>query len=176
MDPRGNVYAAGYISGGGTYTFASAVTAAGTYNGGNVVLVKYDPSGTARWARTVSTGTYTSRFNSVAVDDSGNAYAAGDIYGTGTYTFGADVTAAGPYTGANVVLVKYDPSGVTQWARTVSAGRYTSVFNSVAVDGTWNVYAGGHIYTYRVYNFGGSVRAAGTSSVDNVVLVKYSEE
>jgi hypothetical protein len=42
VDSGGNVYAAGSIKFTGTYRFGSGVTAAGTYNSGdNVVLVKY---------------------------------------------------------------------------------------------------------------------------------------
>ena len=52
----------------------------------------------------------------------GSVYAAGCIDGTGTYNFGNSVTAAGTYSGYNIVLVKYNSSGVAQWARTVTAG------------------------------------------------------
>jgi hypothetical protein len=69
--------------------------------------VKYDSSGTAQWAWSVSSGSDDSGFGSVAVDGSGNVYAAGGIYGTGTYTFGTGVSAQGTGSGYNVVLVKY---------------------------------------------------------------------
>jgi hypothetical protein len=66
------------------------------------------PAMAAQWARTVSTGTSSSYFSSVAVDGSGNVYAAGRIGGMGSYNFGGSVRAAGTYSGANVVLVKYE--------------------------------------------------------------------
>jgi hypothetical protein len=62
----------------------------------------------AQWARTVSTGNEESYFYSVAVDAGGNVYAAGRIGGMGSYNFGGSVRAAGTYSGANVVLVKYE--------------------------------------------------------------------
>jgi hypothetical protein len=66
------------------------------------------PAMAAQWARTVSTGNEESYFYSVAVDGSGNVYAAGLIGGMGSYNFGGSVRAAGTYSGANVVLVKYE--------------------------------------------------------------------
>jgi hypothetical protein len=71
------------------------------------VLVKYDSNGTALWARTVSSGNDSSAFRSVAVDSSGNVYAAGCQYYDYTYTYGTGVSAKGTAKYENVVLVKY---------------------------------------------------------------------
>jgi hypothetical protein len=100
------VYAAGYQNGTGGYTYGAGVTAAGTASDSNVVLVKYNAEGTAQWARTVSAGSSESSFTSAVVDGHGNVYAAGVQSGTGGYTYGAGVTAAGTAS-SNVVLVKY---------------------------------------------------------------------
>ena len=134
MASDGSVYAAGYILRTGTYNFGNSVTATGTYsNGGNIVLVKYDSFGVAQWAQTVTAGSINSVdsfFTSVsAVASDGSVYAAGYILGTGTYNFGNSVTATGTSTGGiNIVLVKYDSSGVAQWAQTVTAGSDSSMF------------------------------------------------
>jgi hypothetical protein len=103
----GDVYAAGYQSGTGTCDYGNGVTATGTSSSNNGVLVKYDSSGTAQWARSVSAGTNNSVFYSVAVGGAGDVYAAGYQSGTGTYNYGNSVTTAGTYSGENVVLVKY---------------------------------------------------------------------
>ncbi|HNZ28040.1 MAG TPA: hypothetical protein PKK13_12520, partial [Spirochaetota bacterium] len=110
VDSSGNVYAAGYQEGTGSYTYGEGVSVAGSYaDGSNVVLVKYDSSGNALWAKSVTAGTDVSSFSSVAVDSSGNVYAAGYQYGTGSYTYGEGVSVAGSSSSyANVVLVKYD--------------------------------------------------------------------
>jgi hypothetical protein len=173
VDGAGNVYAAGRQEGTGTFTYGDGVPAQGTYSGNNVVLVKYDSSGTAQWARTVSAGSTYSSFNSVAVDGAGNVYAAGSQYGTGSYTYGTGVTAQGTYSYENVALVKYDSAGNARWARTVSAGSTGSEFNSLAVDGSGNVYAAGNQGT-GTFTYGNGVTAQGTASY-NVVLVKYRD-
>ena len=169
----GSVYAAGYIYGTGTYNFGNSVISSVTYTGSNVVLVKYNSSGAAQWAQTVSGGVNDSAFSSVSVASDGSVYAAGYIYGTGTYNFGNNVTAAGTYTGSNIVLVKYTSSGVAQWAQTVAGGNVSSFSSvSVASDGL-SVYAAGNIYGTGTYSFGG-MNAAGTSNGYNPVVVKYT--
>jgi len=175
VDASGNVYAAGSQAGTGAYTYGAGVTATGTSSGGNVVLVKYDSGGTAQWARTVSAGSDNSQFNAVAVDASGNVYAAGYQFGTGAYTYGAGVSATGIHSQYNVVLVKYNSSGTAQWARTVSAGSGRSQFSAVTVDASGNVYAAGYQSAGAVgaYTYGTGVSATGTYS-DDVVLVKYN--
>jgi uncharacterized repeat protein (TIGR02543 family) len=178
VDSSGNVYAAGYQKGTGSYTYGEGVSVAGSYAGtdyydGNVVLVKYNSSGAALWAKSVTAGTDTSEFNSVAVDSSGNIYAAGYQRGTGSYTYGEGVSVAGSYSGYNVVLVKYDSSGTALWAKSVTAGASWSLFYSVAVDSSGNVYAAGHQGGTGSFTYGEGVSVAGSYSGSNVVLVKY---
>jgi outer membrane protein assembly factor BamB len=170
----GSVYAAGFINGTGTYNFGNSITSAGTSTVYNIVLVKYDSSGAAQWARTVTTGSTYSDFNSVSVASDGSVYAVGYIYGTGTYGFGNSITSAGTSTGYNIVLVKYNSSGAAQWAQTVTAGSSSSWFNGVSVASDGSVYAAGSIYGTVTYNFGNNVKAAGTFSNYNIVLVKYN--
>ncbi|WP_010263340.1 hypothetical protein, partial [Treponema primitia] len=89
----------------------TGVDTTGTATNYNVVLVKYDGVGTALWAKTVTAGSDASYFSSVAVDGSGNVYAAGGQEGTGTFTYDPGVDAAGTNSAGsnprNVVLVKY---------------------------------------------------------------------
>ena len=99
----------------------------------------------AQWAQTVTAGSNQSSFNSVSEASDGSVYAVGYITGTSIYSFGS-VTAAGTYaTGINAVLVKYDSSGVAQWAQTVTAGVDDSYFYSVSVASDGSVYAAGYI-------------------------------
>jgi len=175
FDSFGNVYVAGHQNGNGTYTFGEGVSASGSYSGGNnVVLVKYDSGGNAKWARTVSEGTSASEFKSVVVDFSGNVYAAGYQWGSATYTYGSGASATGTASGRNnAVLVKYDSSGNAKWARTVNSGNEVSEFYDVAADSSGNVYVAGNQRGTGTFTYGSGVSATGTSSYYNVVLVKY---
>lgn len=177
VDSSGNIRVAGEIDGTGTYDFGNGVTATGVATSGglinppgNALLAKYDSSGTAQWARTVTQGSPQSGFSSVAVDSEGNAYAAGSVAGTETYGFGNGVTIAGTAVNGhiggqavgNIALVKYDSSGIAQWARTMTVGSSGSGFGSVAVDQSGNAYAAGSMGE-GTYDFGNGVTAAGTT-------------
>lgn len=175
-DVSGNVYAVGYIYGTGTYTFGTGVTATGAVTGKtSIIIVKYDSSGNASWAKTVSSADNESIFSSVAVDSTGSIYAAGYIYGTGTYTFGSGVTATGTDDKENVVIVKYDSSGAAQWAKTVTSGTNVSGFIEISIDSSDNIYAAGYVYGNVEYSFGNDVTlSAGDTADESVVVVKYN--
>jgi len=155
-DSNGNIYASGFMDGTGTYNFGNGVTATGTaYD--NIILIKYDSNGNAQWAKTLTSGTLYSCFTSIVVDSVGNIYAAGYVYGTDTYNFGNGITIAGTVPNYhNIALVKYDKNGSAQWARTITAapGLQDSIFYSVTVDSTGNIYAAGYIDGTGAHNFG----------------------
>jgi hypothetical protein len=165
------IYAAGYISNDFLYDFGNSKTVSGTA-GTNMVLVKYDSSGNAQWARSVMTGPNNSSFNSIAVGIDG-IYAAGAIYGNGIYDFGASGKVSGSYGGSNIVLVKYDLSGNALWAKSVSGNTHDSQFYSVTAcnDG---IYAAGYIYGSSTYDFRNSVTVSSNWGFSNhALVVKY---
>jgi hypothetical protein len=166
----GAVYAAGY-QGAGPFDYGSGTVTGPSYQ--NVVLVKYDASGNAQWAKTATTGSDMSRFNAVAVDG-GAVYAAG-YQGTGPFDYGSG-TVTGPSSGENVILVKYDASGNAQWAKTLTACAY-AIFYALALDGP-AVYAAGHQYSTGLYDYGDGKTAAATGGFagNNVALVKYPRD
>ena len=172
VDSGGNVYVAGYQNGTGTATYGAGVSAAGASAGDHSILVKYDSSGTALWARIVS-GTGNARFSGIATDSGGNVYAAGFQAGTGTATYGTGVSATGSSSGGNAVVVKYDPSGNALWAK-VASGSGDSSFNSVATDSAGNLYAAGYQNGTGTCTYGTGVAAAGAyAGGGNAVAVKY---
>ncbi len=111
----------------------------------DIVLVKYNSFGEYQWNRTWG-GIATDMGLGVAVDSSDNVYLAGY-----TYSFGAGDN--------DMVLVKYDSSGVQQWNRTWG-GIMGDIGYGVVIDSSENVYLSG-----VTSNFG-----AGSS---DMVLVKY---
>jgi hypothetical protein len=109
IDSSGYIYAVGFQRGNGTYNYGGTVSAIGSSTGtsDNVVLVKYDLSGNAQWAKSVTGGGNASDFYAVTTR-SGSIYAVGTQRGNGTYNYGGTVSVVGSYTGEYVVLVKYD--------------------------------------------------------------------
>ena len=175
-DSTGNIYASGYIYGTGQYDFGNGVTVTGGYTTNNAVLVKYNSEGVAQWAKTVEVGPNKSILYDVAVDSSNNIYISGYIYGTGQFDFGNGVTVTGNSTGNNVLIVKYNSSGVTQWARSTILATITSVFSSINIDSWGNLYASGNVYGIGESDFGNSVTVQSNYTGASVLLAKYSSE
>lgn len=175
IDAAGNSYAVGKVYYGGTYDFGNGVTAVGAFAGGfNALVVKYDATGKALWARTITSGANHTSFNSVVVDGSGNAYVVGGMTGSEPFGFGNGVTAQGVLpAGSNPVLVKYASDGTPLWARSVG-GTNGGSFSGVAVDGAGNAYLVGTVKGGAACDFGNGVTVTGPFATgSNAFLAKY---
>ncbi len=183
VSPDGSIIAAGYITGTVTYTYGTGITARGSNGSYNPIIVKYDSSGNALWARSLNGGSYDSFFNAVTIDPAGNIYAAGFIDGngvyyfadTGTYTPSTGVRVTGNYTVRNSVLVKYRSDGTALWARSTVTASGDTYFNSVKADARGNIYAGGSITTSGITYFSPSASVLTNNTYANNLLVRYDE-
>jgi hypothetical protein len=101
LDGAGNVYVCGSTAGG----LEGVPTAGGT----DAFVAKYDDNGVRLWVRQFGSANDDFAFG-VAVDASGNVYAAGATYGSVDNT----TPSAG---GADMMLLRYDTDGNLQWAR-----------------------------------------------------------
>ncbi len=111
----------------------------------DIILVKYDSSGVQLWNRTWGGALSDSGFG-IALDSSNNIFIVGE-----TFSFGAGEE--------DIILVKYDSSGVQLWNRTWGGALSDSSYG-IAIDSTDNIYLTGET---------GSFGAGG----DDMVLVKY---
>jgi len=167
-----SIYAVGEIWGSDVYNFGNGVTATGTSAGRNIILVKYDYTGWVYWAKTVSSGTGNSVFNSVNVASDGSIYASGYI-GAGSYNFGNSITASGTAS-TNPIVVKYNSSGTTQWAKTITLGTNSCIFNSIISAANSSLYVVGNFVGTDMIDFGNSITATGSNSGYNIIIVKYN--
>lgn len=135
-DSKGNIYVAGYTSNSNT-------------GFSDVVLTKFDSSGTLLWTR--QTGVIgSSSAEGVAVDSNDNVYIVGTIL-TGYNTSGLDgnINAGGN----DIFLIKYDAFGNKQWSKQMGSTRddyargialnksgyiYITGFTSGGLDGNTN--------------------------------------
>lgn len=147
VDPNGNIFVAGTTRG----------DLDGTSPGGyDLFVAKYDGGGRA-WIRQL--GTTVDEFGSEpATDPSGNVYVTG-------YTFGGldGNTNVGM---SDMVLVKYNASGVKQWTRQLGSASFDSG-NAVAIDASGYIYVVGEASA----DFDGNTSAGG----QDVVLAKYTD-
>jgi len=177
VDGSGNVYAVGTIYDSSTFSFGNGVSLTTSLASNNhVVIAKYDSNGTALWARTSNTFTGTAFYDAVAVDSSGNAYAGARINYAGTLEVGNGVTvASGVSSAANWAVIKYDESGLAQWANIAVApvaGDYSYPLG-ITVDNLGSVFACGLISNTGVFSFSGAT-VQGNFTGQNAAIAKFS--
>ena len=109
-DVSGNSYVTGYFS--GTALFGTNRVTSTGYS--DIFLAKYDAAGNLVWVRTGG-GSYQDEAYAVSTDVSGNCYVTG--YFTGNAIFGSVPLSSAGYFDTDVLLLKYNPSGVLLWAK-----------------------------------------------------------
>jgi hypothetical protein len=117
LDSAGNVYVAADTNNGTNY---------------DISLFKYDSSGTLLWHE-IYDGTDSDQAVALGVDGAGNVYVTGRSYGAGAY--------AG--TNDNFVVIKYNSSGVQQWAQPYDNGNRIDDPTGLVVDSSGNSYVTG---------------------------------
>ncbi len=175
-DALGNVYAIGYQSETGVYTYGADVNLTGSFDGENAVLVKYDANGKAIWARSVVNGPNVSRFEDVDVDSSGNVYVVGSLSGSEVFNFGSGISITCPSPGSyNAFIIKYNSNGDPIWVRTPSVAPNLSFFTGVKVGLTGDIIVCGSQTGSEIFTYGDEVTAKGTNpGGSNALLVKYN--
>jgi hypothetical protein len=133
VDSTGNVYLNGTLQTGNLTT--PVLAKIGTRD---ILAFKLDSSGATTWAKTFG-GTGASAYGyGIAVDGSSNVYLGG-YFDSANLTTPA-VTRIGIQDG---IAIKLDSSGTATWAKNFGGVGATTNVNSIAVDGSSNVYAGG---------------------------------
>lgn len=153
LDSSGNVYVVGYYNNDSANTKIVIDFSGATLNGktstasNDGFVAKLNNSGVQQWIKTIG-GTGLDDAKAVAVDSSGNVYAGGgysnDSSNSKTVTDFSGATLNGKTTGAvhDAYVAKFDASGNQLWIKTLG-GSSTDRVNTLAVDGSSNVYVGG---------------------------------
>jgi hypothetical protein len=130
VDGSGAVFATGTANGEGTVSFGNGVLLPG---GVGPLLVKFGSNGAAQWARGALRIGGLSILDCLAVDPTGNLYAAGTFYGAVDLDFGNGASVKGS-SELNPILVKFDATGKAQWARSTVGGTAKWYMRGVASD------------------------------------------
>jgi len=117
LDGSGNVYVTGWSYGSGT--------------GPDYCTIKYNSSGAQQWVAIYNgPGNDWDDASSIALDGSGNVYVTGESDGGGT--------------SRDYCTIKYNSEGIQQWVVRYNGPGYGDDYaNSIAVDGSGNVYVTG---------------------------------
>lgn len=170
------IYAAGYTYGSGEYTFGTQIVKGAYAGGNNLLLVKYDTSGNALWARSTEAAPESSIYYSVAAGSDGICTAGSIDNGSTAYNFGNDKTLTNVSSHANALIVKYDANGNTLWAVSPVTAPDVSVFYSVAI-GSNGIYAAGSAYSgSTAYDFGNDATVINNTGFEGVLLVRYDKD
>jgi hypothetical protein len=148
-------------------------------SGGNDVFVcKYTDTGRLLWATRIA-GAGSDQGIQVFGDSNGNVYVTG-IYASSPVTiFNSDGPSFGTLTNAggnDVFVVKYNASGIAQWATRIG-GTVNDSGNSIAVDDSGNVYVVGTYISSPVTIFNADGPSFGTlthSGSNDAFIVKYN--
>jgi uncharacterized delta-60 repeat protein len=125
IDSADNVYAVGGTDSEGA-------------GGIDLLLAKYNSSGTLQWQRTLG-GSSTDAGYGIAIDSSDNVYCVGDTLSQGA---GSD----------DFLIAKYNSSGTLQWQRLLG-GSDSDEGTSIAIDSADNLYALGRSGAYPSWDF-----------------------
>ena len=137
-------------SSGNSYIVGDTASTASGYR--DLILAKYDSSGTLVFQRSLGAPSDHDNGQAVKLDSAGNVYAFGSTKGTGTGRL-------------NSLLVKYNDTGTLQWQR-VLGGDGNQYGNALAIDSSDNIYsfgdttsegAGGADFLVVKYNTSGGV-------------------
>lgn len=114
----GDVYIVGIESSGGVA-------------GQNLLIAKYNSSGTIQWQRNLAAAGVSDEGYGIALDSSSNVYVVGKTNSSGS---------------GDALIAKYDSSGVIQWQRTLGGGG-SEILRRVAVDSSGNSYVIGTTFS-----------------------------
>ena len=144
VDASENVYITGFFKetvdfdpGTGTYQ----LTSEGKDDG---FICKLNASGGFEWANRIG-GTENDYVHSIAIDASGNVYAAGRFYAKADFDPGENTHYMTSHGGFDVFVLKYNNSGALLWAKQMGSQTHDYV-RDIALDASGNVYTTGYFY------------------------------
>jgi hypothetical protein len=167
------VYVSGYYTSISVVTLNNGITLP-ISEGGDAFIVKYDTSGLAQWATTIS-GTIFDIGYSITTDSTG-------VYVTGYYISESVVTLNNGITlpiavgleSSDAFIVKYNTSGVAQWATTIQ-GTTDDGGTGIATDST-GVYVTGFYVSDSVVTLNNGITLPISANIDfsDAFIVKYN--
>ena len=172
LDSSANVYVTGYFQGTTDFDTGAGIANLAQVGGTDIFVAKYTSSGIYQWAFAVGSGTTDAGF-SIALDGSANVYITGDFSGTADFDPGvgvANLNSTGSY---DIFIAKYNSSGAYQWAFKVGS-TLSDAGNSIALDGSSNVYVIGGFSGTADFDPGAGVTNLTPSGLADLFVAKYT--
>jgi hypothetical protein len=137
VDANGNVYTAGYLTGSGDFDPGPGVTTLTSAGSTDVYISKLDALGNFVWAIRMG-GTGPQSAASIALDNAGNIYLAGQFNNTIDLDPGAGFAGFTSLGAQDIFIAKYDPSGNYVWSQRFGS-IYHEAVSDIAIDGSGNI-------------------------------------
>jgi len=118
---------------GNPYVFGYTTDMSGTPGAQDVIVAKYDTSGTVQWARSLGANGNSDHGYKGYVDASGNAYVIGSVGNQAVTTYG----------NYDILVAKYNSAGTLQWQKRIGNASY-NWGNGITADASGNVYIAGY--------------------------------
>jgi len=167
LDTFDNIYITGNFY-SPTLTFDSIVlnNLDSTSNHMDLYLAKYDANGNVLWAKSAGKPYYNDISHDIALDSYGNPYIIG---GFDSPSINFDTITLTNNGNANIFIVKYNPNGYVEWARS-AGGRNSDIAVSIDIDNSGSLYITGSMMSdtlafgsHLLINFGS----------DDIFITKY---
>lgn len=163
LDASGNVYTTGMFQGSGDFNPGSGTTTLTSAGGNDAFVQKLDNTGAFVWAKSFG-GAGSEEGNSIAVDGSGNVITTGHFEVISDFDPGIGIANLTTNGLKDIFISKLDASGNHTWVKQIG-GAADDIGNSVAVDGSGNVYSTGEFSAIADFDPG-----AGTTSFTSAGL------
>jgi PKD repeat protein len=137
-DNFGNVYTTGFFSGTADFDPSVATNNLITQGFDDIFISKLNAFGNFVWAKSMGSTSF-DKGNSIAIDNDGNVYSAGDYNGTVDFDPGAGIYNLNSGFGAYTYISKLDASGNFLWANNLGGSHITSI----TTDSSNNIYTTG---------------------------------
>jgi hypothetical protein len=155
VDGSGNIYTTGAFSGTVDFDPGPGITNLTSSGNLDVFVHKMDASGNLLWARTFGNSLVQKGF-SIAVDESGNVYTAGNFAGTIDLNPGAGTTNLTSNGGYDIFIQKMDATGSFLWGKSFGGSSDESCAN-MKLDGFGHLYNTGFFYGTVDFNLGSGI-------------------
>lgn len=155
-----------------TNTTVIGVTTLTTIGGTDMLIAKYNSSGTGQWAKNFGTSFNGSGdfIGDIGMDASNNIYVTGTYLGGSLIAGTVTLTNSGGY---DAFVAKANSSGVFQWGQKI-AGTLDEYGNSLTVDGNNNIYITGAITGTNVVVGTVTLTNSNPGNTNEVYVLKYN--
>ena len=180
-DSNGNIVVFGSYASSPVSIYGSSASFTTLANAGerDVLIVKYNSSGTPQWARRIAGTLEEHEFGAVATDSNGNIVVAGGYASSPVSIYGssASFTTLANAGSNDIFIVKYNSSGDPQWARRMG-GINDDTGSRVATDSNGNIFVSGYhsSTTLTIYDTDGTTTftTLANAGSNDIFIVKYN--